>query len=233
MIPPMIPLHDLLRRPLRVVGDVHGDARAFSHATATDRFVIQLGDLTDGGPDSAASLRIALTLVAESRGMFLLGNHDFKLARALRGDPVRIGAELAATIAQLTPSLIAATLPALLAAPAWLRLGRNLFVHAGFHTAMLDAPAPTLPAHRIDGVMSRALYGQPTGRIQSNGFPERSTEWVERIPEGFTVYCGHDPRSTDGRPFVQRNESGGTAIFLDTGAGKGGHLSWIDLPPTG
>ena len=24
--------------------------------------------------------------------------------------------------------------------------------------------------------------------------------------------------------------TGGTAVFLDTGAGKGGHLSWIDLP---
>ncbi len=41
-------------RPLRVVGDVHGDTRAFAFAADTDRFVIQLGDLTDGGPDSAA-----------------------------------------------------------------------------------------------------------------------------------------------------------------------------------
>jgi protein phosphatase len=23
--------------------------------------------------------------------------------------------------------------------------------------------------------------------------------------------------------------AGGTAVFLDTGAGKGGHLSWIDI----
>jgi len=25
------------------------------------------------------------------------------------------------------------------------------------------------------------------------------------------------------------NEAGGRAVFMDTGAGKGGHLSWMDL----
>lgn len=44
-----------------------------------------------------------------------------------------------------------------------------------------------------------------------------------------TVYCGHDRRSSNGRPYVRRGSAGGTAVFLDTGAGKGGHLSWIDL----
>jgi protein phosphatase len=28
---------------------------------------------------------------------------------------------------------------------------------------------------------------------------------------------------------VHEGELGGRAMFLDTGAGKGGHLSWIDL----
>lgn len=223
--------HDLLRRPLRVVGDVHGDARAFAHAVATDRFVIQLGDLTDGGADSAGALGIALALLAQGRGMFLLGNHDLKLARALRGEPVRTDAALAATLAQIPRPLAERALPALLAAPAWLRLGRTVFVHAAFHSAMLDTEAPTAPEGRVKGPLARALYGQPTGRTQPDGYPERSTAWVSRIPAGFTVYCGHDQRSRDGRPFVQRNESGGTAVFLDTGAGKGGHLSWIDLPP--
>ena len=27
-----------------------------------------------------------------------------------------------------------------------------------------------------------------------------------------------------------RGEAGGQAVFLDTGSGKGGRLSWIDLP---
>jgi protein phosphatase len=74
------------------------------------------------------------------------------------------------------------------------------------------------------------LYGEPTGRTQGDGYPERSLRWVDRIPAGITVYCGHDRRSSDGRPYVRHGALGGTAVFLDTGAGKGGHLSWIDLP---
>ena len=62
-------------------------------------------------------------------------------------------------------------------------------------------------------------------------YPERVLRWVDRIPAGMTVYCGHDQRSTDGRPYRRAGLSGGEAVFLDTGAGKGGHLSWIDLPP--
>ncbi len=45
-------------RGVRVVGDVHGDARGFSAAAETDLFVVQLGDLTDYGPDSAGALRV-------------------------------------------------------------------------------------------------------------------------------------------------------------------------------
>jgi protein phosphatase len=74
------------------------------------------------------------------------------------------------------------------------------------------------------------LYGEPTGRIQPDGYPERSLRWVDRIPPGLTVYCGHDRRSSDGRPYIRHGQLGGKAVFLDTGAGKGGHLSWIDLP---
>jgi hypothetical protein len=220
-------------RPVRVVGDVHGDARAFAIAADTDRFVIQLGDLTDYGPDSAGALRIALDLVEQGRGLFLLGNHDLKLRRALAGRDVRIDAELAATLAQLDDDdLRARAAAAIDAAPAWLVLGSTLFVHGAFHPAMLEQPPPAtpLPAGRVQGVLARALYGETTGRRQADGFPERVIGWVDQVPAGVTVYCGHDCRSSDGRPYVRCGRAGGSAVFLDTGAGKGGHLSWIDLP---
>lgn len=217
---------------LRVVGDVHGDARGFAAAaSASDRFMVQLGDLTDGGPDSAATLRIMLDLIDAGRGLFLLGNHDLKLARALAGRDVRIDSGLAGTLSQLDPALRARAQAALARAPAWLVRGKQFFVHGGFHTGMLEAPPPSIPAGRVEGVLSRALYGETTGRMQPDGYPERSLRWVDRVPTGLTVYCGHDRRSTDGRPYVHHGMLGGTAVFLDTGAGKGGHLSWIDLPP--
>jgi len=211
------------------VGDVHGDAAAFAYAVATDRFIVQLGDLTDYGPDSAGALRIMFRVIDEGRGLLLLGNHDLKLARCLAGLPVRSEPNLEATLAQLDDGLKERVMAEVAAAPGWLRRGDVLFVHGGFHTAMLNAPAPEHGLDRPGGPLARALYGQPTGRTQPDGYPERSIAWVDRIPAGITVYCGHDRRSTDGRPYVRRGHAGGTAIFLDTGAGKGGHLSWIDL----
>jgi hypothetical protein len=218
-----------LDTPLRVVGDVHGDSRAFGFAADTDRFIVQLGDLTDSGPDSAGALSTALRLVEEGRGVFLMGNHDRKLGRALSGQPVRIDSALEETLAQLPASLRERALEAIARAPAWIVDGERVFVHGGFHTAMLDNdPPPGLG--RVDTALSRALFGQTTGRMQTDGYPERVLRWVDRIPEGVTVYCGHDRRSTDGRPYVRWGAGGGCAVFLDTGAGKGGHLSWIDLP---
>lgn len=215
---------------IRVVGDVHGDATGFAYAIATDRYIVQLGDLVDHGPDSAGTLRMMFDLVEAGRGLFILGNHDLKLARALSGDQVRIEPVVQASIDQLDDDLRTRVPRMVAEAPAWLRFGSVLFVHGGFHTAMLEQPSPDHGLDRPHGPLARALYGEPTGRMQSDGYPERSLRWVDRIPDGLTVYCGHDRRSNDGRPYVRHGSQGGTAVFLDTGAGKGGHLSWIDLP---
>jgi protein phosphatase len=214
---------------LRVVGDVHGDAHGFAYAAATDRFVVQLGDLVDHGDDSASVLRTMFGLIDAERGLFLLGNHDFKLARLLAGRPARHDALVTATASQLDAALRARVLAEIARAPVWLRRDNALFVHGGFHTAMLERPSPPIALGRPDPVVARALYGEPTGRTQPDGYPERSLRWVDRIPAGLTVYCGHDRRSTDGRPWIHHGQAGGTAVFLDTGGGKGGHVSWIDL----
>ncbi|MGY6770407.1 metallophosphoesterase [Komagataeibacter sp. NFXK3] len=232
--PPALPTHPLAGllagRPLRVVGDVHGDLHAFRHAAATDRFVIQLGDLVDYGPDSAGAFR----LIDEGRGLFILGNHDRKLARALQGRKMRrdppLMETLAAFLREENSDVYQRALADLAKAPAWIVLGHSIFVHGGFHARMLgELPPPGLGT--VTPLLSRALFGETTGRMQKDGYPERRLNWVDHIPPGYTVYCGHDRRSTDGRPWVRNGRMGGRAIFTDTGAGKGGHLAWIDLPP--
>jgi protein phosphatase len=234
---------DLRRRGfagLRVVGDVHGDAVAFAHAVAgaeaEQLFLLQLGDLTDHGPDSPAVLRLMFGLLDARRGRFLLGNHDHKLRRALLGQRVHFAPEgLGRTLAQLQAApdgeaLVQRAIAEIAVAPAWLRLDDRLFVHAGWHPGMLTRPPPPdAGTQKPDPLLSRAMFGQVTGRLQADGYPERLDNWVDRIPAGMVVYCGHDRRSPDGRPFVLDGEGGGRAVFLDTGAGKGGHLSWIDL----
>jgi protein phosphatase len=226
---------------LRVVGDVHGDAVAFRHAIAgaeAERlYLLQLGDLTDYGPDSPAALRLIFGVLDAQAGRFLLGNHDHKLRRALLGEQVRYAADgLGRTLAQLQAApdgeaLKQRAIAEIAAAPPWLRMGSWFFVHAGWHPRMADAPPPVDAGatKKPDPLLSRALFGQVTGRTRADGYPERIHDWVHTIPAGLTVHCGHDRRSPDGRPYVQEGELGGRAMFLDTGAGKGGHLAWIDL----
>lgn len=226
---------------LRVVGDVHGDSHGFraalEGARAASRFVIQLGDLTDYGPDAPGALRMAFGMREAGEGVFLLGNHDHKLRRALLGARVRSPAEaVPRTLEQLRgaedgEALARCAIGQISRAPAWLRLGPWIFVHAAYHPAMLlGAPPAAAGESKPEGALARALYGQVTGRTAADGFPERVLHWLDSIPPGITVYCGHDQRSRDGRPLLMRGRSGGQAVFLDTGAGKGGHLSWLDLP---
>ncbi len=217
--------------PLRIVGDVHGDSKAFAAAAETDRFVVQLGDLVDDGPDTPGALRIMFRLLDEKRGLFLLGNHDFKLARALRGDKVR-GEPTIRTLAVLPAELRERTRADIMAAPVWIEAGRVFFVHGGFHPLMLGQEQGPFPPGRPENPLwARALFGQTTGKTSDSGKPERVLRWVDEIPPGMIVYVGHDQRSTDGRPYIRVGRKGGKAVFMDTGAGKGGHLSWVDIDP--
>lgn len=226
---------------IRVVGDVHGEAVPFRAAVdgarAARLFLLQLGDLTDYGPDSPAVLALMLELLERGDGVALLGNHDHKLARALAGRPVQIEpGGLGRTLAQLEArpdreALVARTTAALARAPLWLLWRDALFVHGGFHTDMLTRPSPVgAEVGRPDALAARALFGETVrGEAEQRGFPLRRIDWVHRIPAGLTVYCGHDNRAVDGRPHVVEGRLGGRAVFLDTGAGKGGVLSWLDL----
>lgn len=216
--------------PLRVIGDVHGDARAFALAAETDRYIVQLGDLVDDGPDTPGALTIMFRLIDERRGMFLLGNHDFKLARGLLGHRVT-GSAVERSLAELPLAMHKRTLQEIMDAPAWVATPQAVFVHGGFHPAMRRQAPPPFPTRRPDPLLARALFGQTTGRATEAGKPERLLDWIEDIPTGITVYCGHDRRSQDGRPYIRDNILGGRAVFLDTGAGKGGHLSWLDIEP--
>ncbi|WP_345892821.1 metallophosphoesterase [Roseomonas gilardii] len=137
---------------LRVIGDVHGDAAAYVAAVEGARaerlFIIQLGDLTDGGPDAPEVLRQTFALLDARAGLFLLGNHDHKLRRALSGARLHIDANgLGNTLQQIEQApdrniLRDRIMTEVARAPAWLRIDQRVFVHAGFHPRMLHLPLP-------------------------------------------------------------------------------------------
>jgi hypothetical protein len=196
---------------VRVIGDVHGEAERFrafvEEARARDLFVVQIGDLVDRGPDSVGALRLALELREQGTGLFLRANHDDKLRRALRGNPVRIGAELQRTLAALAAAsdhetLIPRVREALETAPWWLRIGNHLLLHGAFHPAMLTAPGPEAitPRRVADKCRWLAIYGEGSMGHEDE-LPARTCNWIDEVPSGITVIIG----MTSSRPTVSRS----------------------------
>lgn len=216
-----------------MVGDVHGDIEGFRHAIATERFIIQLGDLVDHGPDSAAVLQLMQNILRKHKGMFVLGNHDRKLARLLEGRQVHYDQALETTLCQIRSfpyeNFGSDVYHMIAGAPVWQRINQTFFLHASFHTLMLTIPPPETGIGKLSAPVSRALFGETTGQLQKDGYPERRLNWIHSVPQGMTVYVGHDQRSTDGRPHLKEGRLGGKTIFMDLGAGKGGHLGWVDI----
>jgi protein phosphatase len=224
---------------IRAIGDIHGEVQSFqaaiARARADRRFLIQLGDLVDRGPDSAGALHIALDLVDGGDGLFLRGNHDDKLYRALKGNPVRLTIELARTLGQVqrSPGLAARFVAGFAEAPWWLRFDNHLLVHAAFHPAMLAAASPNEvhPRRTSDACRWLALYGE--GRIDDGEtLPTRTYGWIDTVPAGLTVIIGHDAVSREAVT-ERRSPAGGRILFCDTGCGKGGRLSHLDVDSTG
>jgi hypothetical protein len=222
---------------LRVIGDVHGEIEPFErsvfNALQDGRYVVQLGDLIDHGPDSPMCLRTALDLVRGGRGIFLRGNHENDLVKYCCGQITIPSVKLWRTVRKFMSSqdslIINEFLDVWPEIPWWLYMKNHLFVHGVFHLAMLDHLSPGTITDRDTraSVELLSLYGEGPA-INGDNLPPRTYAWIETVPDKLTVVVGHDVRSTQ-CPVMITNSCGGRVTFLDTGSGKGGQLSWIDI----
>jgi protein phosphatase len=126
--------------------------------------------------------------------------------------------------------LAAQTAAALSAAPYWISVPGHILVHGAFHPEMLSCPSQGQGADVPRKLKALSLYGETDGSLNDEGYPIRTYAWVERVPQGLTVIVGHDTRQMH-EPLVVDNGQGGRAVFLDTGAAKGGRLSTWMIPP--
>lgn len=231
--------NDLLSRnftSLEVIGDVHGEFDAFKaivdQALSNNRMILQLGDIVDYGPQTVKCLTLIYSLVMNGQAIMIIGNHERKFERYIKqyrdgAVKVKVTGGLAVTVEQLDRLSTKKRTDfenKFLALMNHMRhhvvINDNLmFVHGSSTERMWKTRS-----NRLFGEdENRAVFGQTDG-FKADGFPNRIYTWVDEIPFSHIVYVGHDVRQTT-EPLIHQGNSGGTAIFLDTGSSKGGKLS--------
>ena len=227
-----------------VIGDVHGERAMLERVldrlpfVAPDDTLVLLGDYLDRGPDSRGVVQRLLRLPEETAGKVVLlrGNHEDVYLRSLA--EVDVGFFLARgngtveTFRSFTdrphaPELTGEELTALFAVRDWLpdaverwlatlttwyEDDHAIYVHAGLDGEGADWKHPR------DGRPEPLLW-------------MREPDFWEQY-EGKTVVFGHTPvvELPPRDPERKQPWRRGPLIGLDTGAGRGGHLSAIELP---
>lgn len=182
------------------------------------RTLVFVGDFVDRGPDSMTVLRLAMAACKGGHALAVIGNHDDKFWRWLKGRKVAVTHGLGATLQQLEgePDRFREDLKAFFATlPSHLILddGRLVVAHAGIKEAMIGEVS--------DRVRRFCLYGDTSGERNENGLPVRY-HWAAEYRGGATVVYGHTPVA-DAR-WVNKT------LCIDTGCCFGGKLTALRWP---
>lgn len=232
---------------IRVIADVHGNFDglvSILKVTAPDTYVIFLGDIVDFGEHSWECADLVYQMVSCGKASMVRGNHDRKMHRyltqMLAGQEftgqithgMDISTEQLANMPVVKRNRVASNYIALVEQSVdWIELGDWLFVHAAAHRSMFGNTLSRASGGSYLETM--CLYGETDGTTNDRGFPNRTYEWVEKIPDSKNVCVGHQIMSLM-EPEVRRTPSGGRVVFLDTGSSKdidgvSGFLSFWDM----
>ncbi len=219
------------RGPFDLIGDVHGCYGELTTLLTRLGYVLEsggeltvarhpqgrklvfLGDLVDRGPAIVEVLRLAMGSLAAGTAYCVLGNHDLKLARLLRGKHTSVTHGLQASVDQLAQvepefsqkvTVFVGTLPNHLI----LDQGRLVAVHGAIKPAYIGRDSGRIQAF--------ALYGDTTGEKDERGLPIR-LDWSMQHDGSCAVVFGHTPISEP----IWKNET----LCIDTGCVYGGALT--------
>ncbi len=226
-----------------VIGDIHGERALLDALLAQLPFIVPddtlifLGDYLDRGPDSRGVIETLRRLPEKTAGkiIFLRGNHEDALLRILDGgDPGFLmppGNGVVATFRSFTDAPpgdlgrddfvrfldLASWMPAPVVTwmrdlPLWYRDRHATYVHAGLEgEGAVWNPPETSSAHSLLWMREPDFFAEYAG---------------PPLVFGHTPVADLPPEDTT-RTGVWRR---GPLIGIDTGAGKGGPLTCIELP---
>lgn len=223
-----------IKGPFDIIGDIHGcyqelcdllvklgyevNAERNTAIPPAGRTSIFLGDLCDRGLENVNVLKLVMNMVKEETAFCVLGNHDFKLLKYMKGTKVTEAHGFERTIEELEgqPDDWKAELKKFLS---------TLISHYVFDDGKLVVAHAGLK-ERYQGRGSKkvkdfCLYGETTGEIDEYGFPIR-LQWASEYRGHALVAYGHTPA-----PKVQ---SLNNTVCLDTGCVFGGKLTAYQYP---
>ncbi len=226
--------------PYDIIGDIHGcfdeltellttlgygidpfeeDAEDPITARHPDgRMAFFVGDITDRGPKNRNALRLVMGMVEAGTAHCVVGNHDYKLNKWLKGRKVQLNHGLDLTVAELEESSEAfrSQVSAFiydLRSHFWLADGKLVVAHAGLKENMQGRGS--------SAVRNFAMYGETTGEVDEFGLPVR-LEWAREYRGAADVVYGHTP--------MAEAEWLNNTLCIDTGCVFGGKLTALRWP---
>lgn len=227
--------------PFDIIGDIHGcydelemllEKLAYRVCKVEENFenfgievthpekrkIVFLGDLVDRGPKSPQVLKLVMSMVNAGNALCILGNHDEKFLRKLKGRNVKVQFGLEQTMKQMEKvdrafsNRVAAFLQGL-QSHLVLDKGNLVVAHAGIKERMQG---------RISNEVEEfCLYGETTNKRDEYGLPVRYN-WAKDYRGKAIVAYGHTP--VDEPVWVNKT------IDIDTGGVFGGTLTALRYP---
>ena len=211
--------------------------------TTSSAHNISVGDIVDYGPHAKSTIHLARTIAVTMDAMFIEGNHDNKIYRYLKGNDVVVSHGMVSTIKDLeSDDTVKENFMFLYEQMKnYINIGDTYMTHAAFTSSFWDGDTDSKQAKRA------YLYGEidknkPTVEYNGQDYPARTYDWADAVPSGKTVIVGHDrtpltevPAFHDehNKVTIHDSKSGGKVVWIDTGAGKGGHVTGATLSENG
>ena len=231
-----------------VLGDIHGVynvfLNAYEYSKQNNLFLISLGDVVDYGDKPLECMLLAKTIMENGDGAFLRGNHDDKNIRWAKGNKIKLGTVMQRTLTRVDYNQ--RVFKELLLffdnnADFVLDFDDYVFTHAGIHPEYWNDPTEVSKRFKEYNMYGQVDFSR-TSSYRGINYHARLYHWCDDVPKGKTVIVGHDrspfkelPDFEDNlkEPLVYKNDNGGKVVFMDTGSGKGGHLSGVVLKGKG